>query len=543
MRRFLAPLLVLFAPLGGAALAAQAAAPAGTLVMAVPADPRPIPYVTFRGTHDADVADQLFLRLAGLGPSLRTTGDAAMQPELASSWRRLDSVTVEFTIDPRARWHDGAPVTSRDVTFTWRLIRDPALGVDQAPFALLDSVTAADPRHVTFHFNRPSSEQVYVAGFQFQPLPAHLLAALPTDSIATSSFAASPVGNGPYRFVRRVPGQLYELRAAASFFRGTPGLARLVFRVIPDATARFTALLSGETDVMDNLTPSQATTVRDRNGLHTVAIPNNLVVYLLFNARTPGDPTTAHPILTDSRVRRALALALDRRTIARTTFGRSTLAPEAVRSQAWNWLGTIPPPATADRSAAQRLLAAAGWRDSDGDGTLDRDGQPLALHIIYPAPSAARSAIAVQVERMLQAVGVHAILEPLDGPVWYGRRRAGAFDIDISAVNQDPTPLSLVQSWSCGSASQATSSNVGHWCDPEFDRLLAAAGRARDPEAGYRLALARMAEWRPAVTVAAPINLIAVHARYTNVIAHPIKTWTDLWRWRVRPGAELPRDR
>lgn len=542
MRRLLVSLLALLAPVAALPRCAPAQASSGTLVMGVPADPRPIPYLATR-THDADVADQLFLRLAGLGPSLRTTGDSAMRPELAASWRRLDSVTVEFALDPRARWHDGTPVTSRDVLFTWRLIRTPSLGVDQAPFALLDSVTATDPGHVTFHFTRPSSEQVYVAGFQFQPLPAHLLAMLPPDSIATSAFAVSPVGDGPFRFVRRVPGELYELRSVPDFYRGIPGLARLVFRVIPDATARYTALLSGELDVMDNLTPSQANGVRERRGLRTVAIPSNLVGYMLFNARAPGDPTTPHPILADARVRNAIAIGLDRWAIARAAFGASTLAPDAVRSQAWNWLGTVPAPAAADRGAARRLLAAAGWRDGNGDGILERGGRPLELHLIYPAPSAWRATIAVMVERMLRDIGVRIVLEPLDGPVWFGRRSSGAFDIDISAVNQDPTPLSLVQSWSCGSAAEARSSNVGHWCDERFDRLLDAAGTDPDPVEGYRRALARMGEWRPAVTVAAPINIIAVHARFANVIAHPIKTWTDLWQWRVRPGAELPRDR
>ncbi len=541
MRRSIVSLMILAT--AGATAPAQAQAPAGTLVMALPADPRPVPYVSIRATHDADVADQLFLRLAGLGPTLRTTGDSAMLPELAERWHRIDSVTVEFTLAGGARWHDGVPVTSRDVLFTWRLIHEPALGVDQAPFALIDSITAGDAQHVTVHFRHPSAEQVYIAGFQLQPLPAHLLATIPADSIATSAFAAHPVGNGPFRFERSVPGQLYELRAVVSHFRGTPGLARLVFRTIPDGTARFTALLSGETDLMDNLTPEQATAARQRRGLRVLPVPSNLIIYLLFNSHLPGDPTRPHPILADVRVRRALALALDRRTIARTTFGSSTLAPEAIRSQAWNWLGPVPAPAEAQPAAARRLLAEAGWRDRDGDGILDRDGQPLELHIIYPGVSAPRSTIAVQAERMLRGVGVKAVLEPLDGPVWFGRRRAGEFDIDISAVNQDPTPMSLVQSWSCGSAAQAGSSNVAHWCDPAFDRLLAAADAQTNPVAGYRLALARMAEWRPAITVAAPINIIAVHARFTNVMAHPIKTWTDLWRWRVRPGAALPRDR
>ena len=67
-----------------------------------------------------DVADQLFLRLADLGPGLMTAGDRGFVPMLARSWTRRDSLTLVFELDPRARWHDGAPVTARDVLFTLR---------------------------------------------------------------------------------------------------------------------------------------------------------------------------------------------------------------------------------------------------------------------------------------------------------------------------------------------------------------------------------------------------------------------------------------
>lgn len=515
----------------------------GTVVFAIPGEPRPLPYFGGRNTHDADVADQLFLRIAGLGPSLRTSGDAAMQPQLASGWRRVDSVTVDFTIDPRARWHDGRPVTSRDVTFTWQLIHAPALGVSLAPFALIDTIVAIDAGHFRVRFTQPSGEQVYTVGFQLTPLPAHLLAGIAAESLSTSAFARAPVGNGPFRFVRQVPGQLYELRAVPAFFLGRPGITRLLFRVIPDGTARFNALLSGEVDVLDNLAAQQVPAVQQRRGMRLLTLPNTLVLYALMNSRARGDASAPHPILADVRVREAIAQALDRRVLATSAYGASTLAPEAVRSQLWGWLGPIPPPPGADLAAARRLLADAGWRDADGDGVLDRNGTPLELHVTYPGPSAVRSGLAVQIERMLAAAGIKAILEPFEGPVWIAKRNAGDFDIDLSGVDQDPSPLSLVQSWSCAESEAKGTSNVGRWCDPEFDRLLRAASRMPDPASGYRQALARMAAWRPAVTLAAPIRIVAIHPRYENTLVHGAHPWTDLWRWRVSQGAGLPRDR
>lgn len=536
--RFVLSLAVALAP----ALAGQA--PAGTVVMAVGLEPSvPVPYIGAATTGNADAADLLFLRLVGLGSGARTTGDRAMTPELARDWRRLDSLTIEFTLHEAARWHDGTPVRSRDVVFAWRLIQDPVLGVTRAPFASIAAVEAVDDRRVRFRFHRAHAEQVYVAGFLVQPLPAHLLERIPADSLRASPFASQPVGNGPFRFERRVAGQLLELRAVPDHFRGRPGIARVVFRFVPDPQARVNLLLAGETDLLGDTPASAVEMLRARPELRAVTAPGNLIMYLLFNSRTPGEAATPHPILGDPRVRQALALALDREAMARAAFGGATQAPRALRSQAWYWLGNEPRGDNADPARARRLLAEAGWRDSDSNGVLDRDGTELALGVIFPSTSAPRRGAAVQLEQMWRAIGVRAVLEPLEGPVWLQRRDAGRFDVDVGAVNQDPSPSSLVQSWSCASAAATPTSNVGRWCDAEFDRRLLAAGTARDPVAGFRAALARMAEWQPAVVVAAPANLVTVHRRYENVIVRPSKAWTDLWRWRVRPGAELPRDR
>lgn len=523
---------------------AAAQASQGTLVMATRQEATaPVPYLGPNTTGNGDVADQLFLRLASLGPRSSTIGDNALQPELAIRWFRQDSVTVDFVLNPAARWHDGTPVTARDVTFAWETLRQPVLAVSQAPFQLIESVRAIGTGTVRVRFRRPSSEQVYVAGFLLQPLPAHLLANIPVDSLSTSAFARSPVGNGPYRFVRREPGQLVELRAVDDFFLGTPGIARLVFRHVPATDAQVNLLLAGETDVMSDVPAVAIDRVAAQRDFRMVTVPGNFIVTLVFNSRAANDTARPHAILSDARVRQALALALDRALIARTGFGPAAETPLAVRSQAWYWLGGSRDAGASDRARARGLLRDAGWRDSDGNGILDRDGTELTLGVIYPVQATVFAGIAVQLEQQWRSIGVRAALEPVDGSVWFQRRRAGRFDIDIAGANQDPSPSSLVQSWSCASAGQSGSSNVGRWCDPEFDRLLQAAPTATDPASAFRTALSRMAQWQPAIVAAAPANRVAVHRRFDNVIVRPSRAWTALWQWRIRAGALLPRDR
>lgn len=515
-----------------------------TVVLALQGDvPTPLPVVGPGVTHSTDVSDQLFLRLGFLKPTFQTIGDNALTPMLARSWRRVDPRTIDFELDPRARWHDGAPVTSGDVVFTWRLMTNPRVGNDRAIVEPIESVDSLGPHRVRFRFRRPFREQLYLAGFNFQPLPAHLLAAMPAESIATSDYARRPIGNGPFRYERRVAGEFIELRADSSFFLGRPGITRLVFRVVGNPATKLTMLLSGDLDVMDNLSPAAATQARARTDLRVATFMSNLIVYARFNSRAPGDSVKPHPILTDRRVRNALIRALDRRTMARNAFGPNAAVPDAAQSVTWNWVNPAGGRSALDVPGARAMLAQAGWRDSDSDGILDRGGIPLRIGILYPAQSGMRNDFAVQMQAMWRSVGVDAQLERVDGPVYSERRVAGRFDIDMTAVNQDPSPMSLVQSWSCAASAETRSSNTAHWCDAEFDRLVSSATAAANPTPGYRRALARMASEAPGIFLAAPYNQVALHARYENVQVWPVKAWTSLWQWRVRPGAELPRDR
>lgn len=515
----------------------------GTLAMGIRQEATlPVPYLGPSTAGNAIVTDQLFLRLAALGTSGATIGDDAMVPELARQWFRQDSLTVDFELDPRARWHDGTPVTARDVVFGWQTLRKSVLGVTQAPFALIAGVEARGSHTVRFHFDRWSSEQVYTAGFLVQPLPAHLLAAIPADSLTTSAYARAPIGNGPYRLVRREAGQFTELRAVDDFFLGTPGIARTIFRHVASSDAQVNLILSGELDVMTDA-PATALAQLERSATHRILhSPGSFITYLLFNAKAADDPSKTHPILADVRTRRALVLGLDRARIANNSFGPAAETPLSLRSQAWYWLGGGRDNGRADRTRALAMLRTAGWQDRDGDGILDRDGKPLTLTVIYPVQSALFAGIAVQVEQMWRALGVQTILEPIDGSVWLQQRRAGRFDVDIAGAEQDPSPSSLSQSWSCAAAAERTSSNVARWCDPEFDRLRDAAPTAADPQAAFRAALQRMAEWQPAVPFAPP-NRVVVHRRYDNVTVRSSRAWTALWRWQIRPGAELARDR
>jgi peptide/nickel transport system substrate-binding protein len=542
MRRFAMAILLASLPAGSHTLSAQQqSAPAGTIIIAVSAlATSPVPTLYSNDVASREVGDLIFLRLAEPGATLRTTDEKSFEPRLARKWRRRDPLTLEFELDPRARWQDGVPVTARDVVFTIERARNPANSRQLAGLLRhITSVEAEGDQKVVFHFDRAYPEQLYDATYHVPPLPAHLVERIPPDSLGRSSYAADPVGNGPYRWVRRVlDQQTIELKADSSFFLGRPGIGRVIFQAVANPDARANLILTGAADVVDNAYNfGNVSALLALPDYRSVAYPTFSVGYMLFNSRNPADTSQAHPILSDPEVRRAITEALNRDQLAKTGYGPSGVAPPAPVSQA-SWvfdrkLARFP----YDTASARRRLLARGWSDHDGDGTLDKDGVPLRLSLIVPATSQPRRLIATAAQESLRLIGVDLQLLVLSPPEIGPRAVAGNFDMVFAQATQDPTPSGLTQSWSC-----AGGTNLARYCDPAVDSLYEQAIVAPDPGPLWRGALSRIADDAPAVFVYTTTSVVLVHRRFDKVAMRSQSVWLDLWKWRLHPGAALPRD-
>lgn len=524
--------------------AAQRPADHGSAVILLGQEPAtPIPLLLGGSSANAAVADLLFLRLAHLGRTLSTTNERSFEPELARSWSRRDSLTLVFELDPRARWHDGAPVTSRDVLFSFGRMRDSTVDPQRALLLRsVGSVTAEGPERVVIRFTRAYAEQFYDATSHVQMLPAHLMDTIPSARFANSQFAREPVGNGPYRWVRRDAGQRLELAGNPGFFLGEPRIDRVVFLVVRDVEAALNLLLDGSADVYEAVPPITGPPRLAANpAIRLLSVPSFSVSYLLFNQRAHSDRSRPHPVLSDPEVRRAIAMAVDRTTLARSTYGAYAALAGAPVPQA-HWTSRLVPndPPFNPRGAAE-LLRQRGFRDGDGDGMLERDTASLSLRLNVPSTSATRVSMATQVQEQLRRVGVRIEIVRLDGPVWAQRRQRGEFDLDFSSAVMDPSPSGILQSWTC--AGQA-GSNHARFCDPSLDRLLEQAILARGSgEREWRTAYQALQRSVPAVFIASPNFVVAVHRRFRGVTIRPESPYGDLWRWSVDPARRIARDR
>jgi len=478
-----------------------------------------------------ELADQLFLRLAGLGPTLLSAGDRGFVPLLARSWTRRDSLTLAFDLDPRARWQDGVPVTSRDVLFTFERARNPAIAPRLVELLRhITSVTAEGEHRVVFRYDRKYPEQLYDAVYHVAPLPAHLLDTIPAEALARSTFASQPVGSGPYRLVRNVPGEFVELAAYDRFFLGKPKIERVIIRTAADPDARLNLLLSGQADAMDYVVPpmENLTRIKADSSLRLIPVPSPTVGFFLFNQRDPNQLSQPHPILSDRRVRRAITLGLDRQLLVRAVFRSYAEVPYGpVSSLLWIGHGS-PRPERTNPAEARRLLDQAGWKDSDGDGIRDRNGRSLSLTLSLPTTSAVRRQMGLLAQQQLRQIGVSLELTQFEFPLWVERRTAGKFDIDFSGSVQDPSPSGLTQAWSCSGGT-----NVAKYCNPRVDTLLQEAilGSGGDPAQRWMAVLRQIEADAPATFLYTPYTVYAVKRRFRNVTITPASSWQLLREW------------
>lgn len=492
------------------------------------------------------LSELLFDPLVEIGADRVPFGDAGFQPRLAKSWRwSADSLAIIFSIDPKARWHDGQPVVARDLAAGLAAIRDPANGsTTVADIPDIDSVHVIDDRTVAVHFNARSSEQMYAASLVF-PLPSHLVDTIAKGALGTSDYAQHPIGSGPYRFASREPTVRTELAAVEDHYRGRPGPDRIVLLVSKEPATAIAKLWTEEADAFDVLPPPDVTEAARHAHVRLIRSLGFDYTFLGFNFRDPRDTARAHPVLADVALRQAVAHAIDRAGIVKALFDTlavTGLGPFA-RAQATADSSITHP--GFDTARANALLDSLGWRSRGADGIRQRNGRRLVLRLLVPAPSANRVRASVIVQEQLRTVGIDAPLEKVDGQAFGAARDAGTWDLILGGWGTTPSMRGIRGTWGSRSRPGWGRLNSGNYRAPAFDAAVEAGLAAITPDSArahfrdaYRVIAGDVAAvWLYEVT---PVS--AVHARFTLPAWRPEAWWRTIPSWRLDRPRALPRD-
>jgi peptide/nickel transport system substrate-binding protein len=452
-----------------------------------------------------DVADADFLMFS---PLAETDEHGELVPRLAQSWERsADGLEWTYHLRRDVRWHDGVPVTAHDVKFTLDLLSHP----DTATGYSFETVTLVDDYTVTVRARtfrgQPADDIVFY--------PKHLLESLDKKQFWSWDFWTHPVGSGPFRFVRYVPGTMIEFEANSDYFRGKPKIERLVLKFV--GTAGLTELLSGQVDVVLFGLLSQIPRV--------LADPRFRVYYAVSSTSTAIYWKHNHPLFRDPRVRRALTLAIDRTECLRLLNLPADLPlSDGVFTPRALFGGSLPARLPYDPAEANRLLDAAGWHERNGDGVRQRDGRPFRFTATVPSRNDL-PALAVLVQAHLRRIGVEMEIQVLDGSVVRGRWLRGQFE---AAFGKDrPLVGDQLQSFGRG--------NVTAYSNPEAFRLIAAAVAATGRDELDRIYRELTEVYRadlPLTRLTPTVSVFFVdrHLRgLSRIHAHPARYLEDLW--------------
>ncbi|MEY4505373.1 MAG: hypothetical protein RL154_1674 [Pseudomonadota bacterium] len=308
-------------------------------------------------------------------------------PELASSYKFINSTTVEFIIKDGAKWSDGVNITADDAVFTFNTITSPKLFTPYSTsFRKVASVEAKDGKTVVVKYKEPYFKAIEI--WTMPLLPKHILQN--DNDLMTSKFNSNPIGNGAYTLGKSENSQNIVLNANPLFLPHPAKISKINYVFLPDPSTEFLMLKTAKLDI-GGLSPLQLERQIDKNFKKQYQIierPGSSYSYLGFNLRLAK--------FQDKRVREALSLAIDRQELADILYlGHAKVATGPFLPGSFAYNENIKPPQK-DIKRAKELLKAAGYNEKN----------PLSFEIVTNSNNQIRVYATEMLRQQFAEVGV-----------------------------------------------------------------------------------------------------------------------------------------
>ncbi len=468
-----------------------------------------------------EISGMIFNGLVKYDKDINVVGD------LAESWDiSPDGLVITFHLRKGVKWHDGQPFTAEDVLYTYQVTIDPKTPTAYAgDFLKVKKAEVLDPYTFRVTYDKPFAPALMSWGAAIYP--KHLLAG---KDISQSPLTRRPIGTGPYKFKEWVTGQKIVLVSNPDYFEGRPYTDGFIMRIIPDMATMFLELRANGIDQM-GLTPLQYTRQTEaplfRKNYNKYRYLSFSYTYLGYNLKSP--------LFIDKRVRQALAHAINREAIiSGVLLGLGKPATGPLKPGTWAYnpnVRTYP----YDPQQARALLAEAGWKDTNGDGILDKDGQPFSFELISNQGNEVRGKCAEIIQENLAQIGIDVKIRILEWAAFVNdfinKRR---FDATILGwtIPMDPD---LYDVWH-SSKTRMEELNFISYANPEVDTLLE-KGRStfnqKERKRCYDRIQEILAEEQPYNFLFVPDALPIIHARFRGIEPAPIGISYNFIKWYV----------
>ncbi len=462
------------------------------------------------------------------------------EPLLAESWSiSNDRMVWRIRLRKDLYWHDftdpvtkkewkNVPVTSADFKFYVDAVQNP--DVDAAPLrgylSGISEVRIFNDREFDVIWKEPYFMARDIT-LGLSPLPRHLYHAY-EGAFDGKKFNDDNernrmiVGCGPYQFVKWEKGKRIVFERFENYFGRhcgiMPAIRYYVFEIIQHPSTRLQALISGDID-QNNITPEQWLNNTDspafRDSLRKIKYPSLVYNYIGLNLK--------NPLFQDRRVRVALSHLIDRERLIKDVYrnlARSISGSTFMDSPAYD---KSIKPYPFDVEKAKTLLAEAGWRDTDGDGILDKNGQPFRFTLMFPGVNPNYTKLAPILKEDFAKAGVQLELLSLEWSVVVQRLEQRKFEATMMGWT---TPLTSdpYQLWHSDQLNRTGSSNFISFSNPEADRLISLIRTTADDEErlkAYHAFHRLLHEEQPYLFLFSPYSLQIISSRYRNLRVFP----------------------
>ena len=375
-----------------------------------------------------------------------------VQPWLAQSWETPDPLTYIFHLRSGVHFHDGRPLSSKDVQWTIASILNGSVPtVKSQGYRNVAHIDAPDPLTVIFHLKQPDPGLL-------PSLSDGAIGIIPAGS--GRDFGRNPIGSGPFRFVSQEQDKEVVIARNPSYWSQPPTLEGVRFAVVPDSITRALELQKGSADVGVNaLTADQVFALRNDTRLAVETGPGTILNYISFNTRDPA--------LRDARVRQAIAYAINRPLIIHALWrGRARLAESLLPIDHWAWTGNLQAH-DYEPARANSLLDRAGYKRGKG-------GVRFHLTIKTSTDETSRT-LAVVVQQQLRDVGISLDVRSFEFATFYADIAKGAFQMyTLRWIGGNEDPDIFRYAYATASA-PPHGANRGYYSNSSIDALIATA--------------------------------------------------------------------
>ncbi len=469
-----------------------------------------------------NVAGLIFNGLVKYDTDLSVIGD------LAESWEiSKDGLVITFHLRKGVKWADGIEFTADDVMFGYKTIVDEKTPTAyKEDFLQVKKAEVLDKYTFRVTYEKPFAPAL-TSWVNLVILPKHLLEG---KDITKAGFARNPIGMGPYKLNKWTAGQEVVLDSNREYFEGRPYIDRYIYKVIPDPATMFLELQAGSVDMM-GLTPLQYTKQTDtdffKKNFQKFRYPVFSYTYFGFNLN--------HPWFKDKRVRQAIAHAIDKSEIVDVVlFGLGSPATGPYVPNTWPYNPNVKK-YEYDIDKAKKLLKDAGWKDTDGDGIIDKDGKPFIFTIHTNSGNSLRMNTATIIKWRLEKIGIKVNIWTVEWSTFINeyidKRRFQAVILGWS-IGLDPDQYDIWHS----SKTKEKEFNFVSYNNPEVDALLEKGRRTfniEERKKAYYKIQEILADELPYIFLYVPDGIPIVHSRFKGIKPSPIGISYNLHKWYV----------